>query len=155
MSKADVHCWIVLGQDGGERAKVLQRKEDERVRKLELEAAEGDERARQWRVVKGEATADDLAVGRAGGHVQMVGRAAVRDAWMTELPPERQPDKKPSQTSKVGLFSHSHPVGGGGGGDSLWSGTVSNWPLLLVTGRLHVIDCSAGIAQGGKDVPVD
>ncbi|KAK9869043.1 hypothetical protein WJX84_007358 [Apatococcus fuscideae] len=93
-------------QDGGERAKVLQRKEDERVRKLELEAAEGDERARQWRVVKGEATADDLAVGRAGGHVQMVGRAAVRDAWMTELPPERQPDKKPSQTSKTS-FSQS------------------------------------------------
>ena len=88
-------------QDSGERAKVIQRKEDERVRKLELEAAEEEERARQWRMVKGEATADDLAVGRAGGHVQMVGRAPTREAWMTELPPERRPDKQPSQKSKV------------------------------------------------------
>ncbi|KAK9840458.1 hypothetical protein WJX74_010140 [Apatococcus lobatus] len=93
-------------QDSGERGKVIQRKEDERVRKLALEAAEEEERARQWRMVKGEATADDLAVGRAGGHVQMVGRAPVREAWMTELPPERRPDKQPSQKSKTS-FSQS------------------------------------------------
>ncbi len=88
-------------QDGGERGRVIQRKEDERVRKLQMAAAEEEERARQWRMVKGEATPEDLAVGRAGGHVHMLGKAPARETWMTELPPERRPDNKPSQKAKA------------------------------------------------------
>ena len=42
------------------------------------------ERARQWRVARGTATAEDLA----GPSQEQFGEPA-REAWMTELPPER------------------------------------------------------------------
>lgn len=45
------------------------------------------ERERQWRVARGEATAADLA-----GPAVPPGQELARDTWMTELPPERRTD---------------------------------------------------------------
>ena len=71
-------------QDVGLRKAVDDRREDARLHKLAEEHVAQQERERQWRVARGEATAEDLA-----GPVAISAKAA-RETWMTELPPERQ-----------------------------------------------------------------
>ncbi len=82
-------------QDAGKRRALDEAREDARLRRLAGEAAAAEERARQWRVARGTATAEDLA-----GPVR-VGPAA-RESWMTVLPEMRKPKAgPPSQTSVV------------------------------------------------------
>lgn len=72
-------------QDAALRKAADDRRAEARLRaEFEKEAAAA-ERQRQWRIMRGEATAEDLA----GPAVEQFGGPA-RESWMTELPPERQ-----------------------------------------------------------------
>eukprot|EP00891_Asterochloris_glomerata_P008158 jgi/Astpho2/8158/Aster-03090 len=68
-------------QDATGRREVDQGLEDARLRRIAEELAKGEETQRQWRVARGQATAEDLAGPR--GPQQ-------RDGWMTELPAARR-----------------------------------------------------------------
>lgn len=72
-------------QDAGLRKAADDRRQEKQLR-AEFEAEQAAaERERQWRIARGEATAADLA----GPSTEQFGGPS-RDAWMTELPPERQ-----------------------------------------------------------------
>lgn len=76
-------------QDAALRAKVDERRREAQLRKeFEAQAAVA-ERERQWRIARGQATAEDLAGPVATG-------PAGREAWMTDLPPERQAPAGPT-----------------------------------------------------------
>lgn len=74
-------------------------REDLGLRKAAISAAEDAERARQWRVARGTATAEDLA-----GPIRSEPEG--RGAWMTELPEARRPARQPAQVN-VTAFSAS------------------------------------------------
>jgi curved DNA-binding protein CbpA len=86
-------------QDAAARAAVDERREEAALRRAAAAHAAQEERARQWRVARGEATPQDLE-GPAGGG----GGPAARDAWMTELPPEATVRQGPPQ-GNVTTFS--------------------------------------------------
>ncbi|DBB10067.1 TPA: hypothetical protein ACH3X3_001657 [Trebouxia sp. C0006] len=71
-------------QDVSKRKAIDDAREDARLFKIASELADDEERKRQWRVARGEATAEDLA-----GPVRRGPQP--RDSWMTDLPPERVP----------------------------------------------------------------
>ncbi|KAL0031255.1 hypothetical protein WJX77_011655 [Trebouxia sp. C0004] len=71
-------------QDVDKRRAIDDAREDARLFKIASELADDEERKRQWRVARGEATAEDLA-----GPVRRGPQP--RDSWMTDLPPERVP----------------------------------------------------------------
>jgi hypothetical protein len=85
-----------------------------RIEKVTRELEEAEERQRQWRVVRGTATAEDLR-----GPVSR--RPQARDSWMTDLPAERSAPAQMSQTSvvRLTLFKVS---GLGAPGETYWSG---------------------------------
>ncbi|KAK9813685.1 hypothetical protein WJX73_003743 [Symbiochloris irregularis] len=86
-------------QDGNERAVIDKKRQDAQLMKEAVAAAADEERARQWRIVQGKATAEDLA-----GPVRPPEPAA-RGAWMTELPEERRPNAVPSQKAQTKFAS--------------------------------------------------
>ena len=74
-------------QDAALRKKVDERRQDAELRREFAAVAAREERERQWRIAKGQATAADLA-----GPVAPQPVGVQRETWMTELPPEkRQP----------------------------------------------------------------
>lgn len=80
-------------QDTALRKKVDERRQEAELRREFAAAAAQAERERQWRVARGQATAEDLA-----GPVKGPGPLE-RDTWMTDLPPERRADAGPSLPS--------------------------------------------------------
>jgi curved DNA-binding protein CbpA len=77
-------------QDAAGRAEVDKRREEEELRKFTEEYAAQEARERQWRIARGQATAEDLAIANntithRGNATNPVGR----DSWMTDLPPEK------------------------------------------------------------------
>ncbi len=73
-----------LPQDAALRKKVDERRQDAELRREFAAVAAREERERQWRIAKGQATAADLA-----GPVVAQPVGVQRETWMTELPPER------------------------------------------------------------------
>ncbi|KAK9803593.1 hypothetical protein WJX72_003080 [[Myrmecia] bisecta] len=99
-------------QDQSRRSAIDRQREDDVLRRHAVAAAEQQERERQWRMVRGEATAEDLA-----GPVQR--GPAARDSWMTDLPVERRP-KPPSQKNQTTFAKNSIQ---GRGDTSAWTDT--------------------------------
>ncbi len=85
-----LHQTSLYTQDEALRSAADKRLEDQRIEKATQEMLQQQERARQWRVARGQATAEDLR--------GPVGPAA-RDTWMTDLPIARSGGGQPSQTS--------------------------------------------------------
>lgn len=77
-------------QDAALRSAADKHLEDQQLEKAARELLQQQERARQWRIARGEGTAEDLR--------GPVGPAA-RDTWMTDLPVARSGGGQPSQTS--------------------------------------------------------
>eukprot|EP00887_Chlorella_sp_A99_P006302 scaffold3.g6302.t1 len=119
-------------QDTELRAAVDERREDARLRRLAAEHVAQQERERQWRVARGEATAEDLA-----GPAAALG-AVARETWMTELPPERQ--------AVAGVM----PVAGGFQGFSARGktgrGDTSDWTM---TPQQRALALEGGAGGGG------
>lgn len=99
---AFLHCCNAsssrLPQDAALRKKVDERREEAELRREFEVAAAQEERERQWRIARGEATAADLAGPAALG-------PASRDTWMTELPPERRTDGPPVMPTVRGCWA--------------------------------------------------
>lgn len=67
-----------------------QRNEAELRREFAAHQA-AEEQSRAWRMARGQATAEDLVAARAGPSAG----PPKREAWMTELPPERSAARAP------------------------------------------------------------
>ena len=125
-------------QDTGMRAAVDERREDARLRRLHAQHVADEERARQWRLALGQATAADLAgpapaTGPGGG--------PIRETWMTELPPERQ--------AVVGAM----PTGGFQGFNSRGKtgrGDTSEWTMTPKQRALQLEGGGSGGGEGGQ-----
>ncbi|KAL0052999.1 hypothetical protein WJX82_011271 [Trebouxia sp. C0006] len=91
-------------QDVSKRKAIDDAREDARLFKIASELADDEERKRQWRVARGEATAEDLA-----GPVRRGPQP--RDSWMTDLPPERVPTTLAPQGNQntQGEWEGKHP----------------------------------------------
>lgn len=76
---------VRVPQDASLRKRVDERREEAELRREFAAQAAQAERERQWRIARGEATADDLA-----GPAAVPGQPVARETWMTELPPEKQ-----------------------------------------------------------------
>jgi curved DNA-binding protein CbpA len=81
-------------QDAGQRVKVDQQRESALLHKAEVEWRAEQERQRQWRIAKGEATAADLAPPPPSSSLAG-SNSNKRETWMTELPPERAINTRP------------------------------------------------------------
>ncbi|KAF5833587.1 hypothetical protein DUNSADRAFT_10038 [Dunaliella salina] len=105
-----------LLQDAGRRAALDAAREDRELRAMaEVEAA-AQERARQWRVVKGEEPA-------AGSGARPGLGPIVREAWMTELPEERSFNPAEKMMSQVSQTSFSQTGIKKRGDTSMWTDT--------------------------------
>jgi len=117
-------------QDAGQRVKVDQQRESVALHKAEVEWRAEQERQRQWRIAKGEATAADLAPPPPSSSSLAGSNSNKRERWMTELPPERAINTRPDPLamhstgfSKSGLLQRGDASGwtstpGGGGSSS-------------------------------------
>ena len=85
--------WICCVQDAGKRAGIDKDLEKARYEEYEAEELRQQEVARQWRVARGEANAEDLQGPKRAGPV-------VREEWITVLPASRRPSA-PSQKSQA------------------------------------------------------
>jgi hypothetical protein len=94
----------LLPQDAALRKKVDERREEAELRREFEVAAAQEERERQWRIARGEATAADLVGPAAAG-------PASRDTWMTELPPERRTDGPPVMPTVGALVGSAWQTG--------------------------------------------
>jgi curved DNA-binding protein CbpA len=74
-------------QDAAGRASVDKQREEAELRRFTEEYAAQEARERQWRIARGEATAEDLAA--MNNHGNKSGGGGGRDSWMTDLPPEK------------------------------------------------------------------
>ncbi|GAB4822070.1 hypothetical protein N2152v2_009116 [Parachlorella kessleri] len=125
-------------QDSGLRKLVDDRRQEKALRaEFEKEQAAA-ERQRQWRVMRGQATAEDLA----GPSQQQFGGPS-REAWMTELPPERKAGGAlPSLSTLVG-FSKAGVKG---------RGDTSDWTLTPAQ-RAAQLEGGPGAGQGPMLIP--
>lgn len=117
-------------QDAALRKKVDERRQDAELRREFAAVAARQERERQWRVAKGQATAADLA-----GPVAPQPVGVVRDTWMTELPPER---RQPTAAAM--------PTVGADKGDVVQTSQYYHLLSMLIAGAQHLL---AGL-QGRK-----
>ena len=79
-----------MAQDPVTRAAVDERLEEAELRRqFEAEQA-AEQQRRAWRIARGQATAEDLAAQSTAGT-----GPPVREAWMTDLPPERSAARVP------------------------------------------------------------
>lgn len=74
-----------LPQDTSLRKRVDERREEAELRREFAAQAAQAERERQWRIARGQATAEDLA-----GPAAVPGQPMTRETWMTDLPPEKR-----------------------------------------------------------------
>ncbi|KAK9831957.1 hypothetical protein WJX81_002921 [Elliptochloris bilobata] len=125
-------------QDAGKRRALDEAREDARLRAAAAEAVAAEERARQWRVARGTATAEDLT-----GPVRA--QPAGREAWMTVLPEARRPSK-PSQTSVTTFSQAGSRVGGVR--DAGWAETPQDKLLRLSVAATAALTGPAGDAAG-------
>ncbi|KAL4855003.1 DnaJ subfamily C member 14 [Chlorella vulgaris] len=138
-------------QDSELRSKVDARRQEAELRREFVAQAAVAERARQWRMARGEATAEDLA-GPARGL-----EALERDTWMTELPPERRADV--AAAPPTGPFTGFSIKGIKSRGDTtgwtmtpqqraaqLENGSAGGGPLLLTTAAGGA-DCGVAAAN--------
>jgi curved DNA-binding protein CbpA len=91
-------------QDATRRADADERRKDSALRKEFAEFAAQQERDRQWRMARGEATAEDIS----GVSEKFQPRAAQRESWMTDLPPERRA-AAPSPGKNQAAFQTTRP----------------------------------------------
>ncbi|KFM26150.1 Protein CAJ1 [Auxenochlorella protothecoides] len=121
-------------QDLGLRAAVDARREEAALRR-EFEAEQAvAERQRAWRIARGEATPADLA-GPAPG-----GAGPAREAWMTELPPER------SASATVAAVAPGSTHRGFSQSGIKPRGDTSGWTL---TPQQRALQLEGGGAAGG------
>lgn len=145
-------------QDAAGRAGVDKRREEEELRRFTEEYAAQEARERQWRIARGQATAEDLAkaddkIITARNNMNPVGR----DSWMTDLPPEKAATASvlPPQGHQTAFSARGPQVrgdtsgwtmtpqqraaaaeaeaGGGFGGNGFLSGPATG-PALLMAG---------------------
>uniref|UniRef100_A0A7S3R7C5 J domain-containing protein n=1 Tax=Dunaliella tertiolecta TaxID=3047 RepID=A0A7S3R7C5_DUNTE len=105
-----------LLQDAGRRTALDAAREDRELRAMAEAEAAAQERARQWRVVKGEEPA-------AGSGARPSLGPIVREAWMTELPEERSFNPAEKMMSQVSQTSFSQTGIKKRGDTSMWTDT--------------------------------
>ncbi|KAA6418637.1 MAG: hypothetical protein FRX49_11462 [Trebouxia sp. A1-2] len=121
-------------QDVSKRKAIDDAREDARLFKIASELADDEEHKRQWRVARGEATAEDLA-----GPVRRGPQP--RDSWMTDLPPERVPTTLAPQGNQ-NTFSQKGIRSRGDTSD--WTMTPAQRLLQLQGGSAGQIAIAAG-----------
>lgn len=84
-------------QDAGARSAIDKQREEAEFEAFAAEELARQEKARQWRVARGEATAEDLQGPLKAGPTE-------REEWITVLPASRRPSA-PSQKSQARCHS--------------------------------------------------